>query len=137
MAAMLLCVAGCSKAKGGDRGGKSAPDPSAAQASRYARELGLPLYPGSKFLAFRTEEKKGQAGGTSRLEVATADSVAKVVEFYKGALGEKAILQQATEGKAEAAVFVLPEADGARTVNVVSVPEKGETRIALMKSGKG
>jgi hypothetical protein len=97
-------------------------------------KLGVPIYPGAKaeegsgsFSIQGEGEKGGTFGGAS---FATADSVDKVVEFYKGRLGNKVSAFDSTSEGKRTVVLNVSTQNSWKTITIAD-EGTGETKISV------
>ena len=104
-----------------------------ADPKEAAKKIGLPLYAGAKMsedLPMMTQ-KDTEGRQVTVVGVITKDAAEKVIAFYKKQLGAKAVVEVKEEQGRTLTNFTMAGKDALRTVTVMWLPEKKETRIVL------
>ncbi len=134
--ALLVLAVGCSKRTRQPSGTVSVSRTDTA--GEEAKKVGLPAYPGATIALPTAVTTTSGPAGTRNTSVflTTGDSVDRVVQFYKKALGDNAMVQEAAQAGGRAAILSGPGPEGGYTVNVVRMAQDKETRITLIKTTK-
>ena len=94
--------------------------------------IDVPPYPGSVPTKSEGELSFGKSGAVSGQEYETADSVEKVLAFYKDKFGSKITIQE-SEGNAE---FTLLTKTAVNTVTITRDEDASKTTINIARMGK-
>ena len=94
-------------------------------------ELGVPIYPDSQYIEGTgingTAQQNGQEVSIVGAEFTTKDAIGKVVEWYKGKLGEP------MAPSPESTMWMLQGKDGSIVTVVVDLVEENKVKIAITK----